>query len=193
MAGMERTGKTRRGAARIGLARQIKKQRRIGKLSNNKIKQVKQELDRIRDLAGGLLTPQEVVKHAKDKNSFLHKYFEWNNNRAAECYRIEQARHLIRMVYVKVESNGEELSIRGFVSLTTDRPLGYRDTMEVVGKKQTRTQLLQDVYSGLGSIQRKLATVSAVAASCNRKTMDIIEREIKALPERTKTAEKKAA
>lgn len=41
------------------------------------------------------ITPQEVLEKARDENSELHKCFEWDNDIAAEKYRLEQARKII--------------------------------------------------------------------------------------------------
>lgn len=43
----------------------------------------------------GRLTPNAVVEAAKDKASPLHEFFQWDNKKAAEAWRIEQARNLI--------------------------------------------------------------------------------------------------
>lgn len=50
----------------------------------------------------GRLTPDEVVKAAKDPKSVLHEYFTWDDSEAAEAWRTEQARRLIRSVTVVV-------------------------------------------------------------------------------------------
>jgi hypothetical protein len=42
------------------------------------------------------VTPKEILEKAKDPKSPLHKYFEWDNSKAGEQYRIYQARHLAR-------------------------------------------------------------------------------------------------
>lgn len=50
----------------------------------------------------GQLTPEFLVKEAERKNSPFHKFFEWDNGRAAHKHRIEQARFLIRSVRVVI-------------------------------------------------------------------------------------------
>jgi hypothetical protein len=47
----------------------------------------------------GLLQPFDVVEAARDPGSPLHDSFEWNDSVAAERYRLEQARRLIRTVW----------------------------------------------------------------------------------------------
>jgi len=66
------------------------------------------ELKRICDENGGVLRVEDVVDAARPHNSLLHRYFEWNDSVAAEKYRMEQARHLIKIIVVPmaVEDGG---------------------------------------------------------------------------------------
>jgi len=69
----------------------------------------------------GVLTPQIVVEDARPKNSVLHDRFTWDDAEAAEAYRLDQARDLIRSVRVQyVEHDGQISSTRAFVNI--DRP-----------------------------------------------------------------------
>jgi hypothetical protein len=56
------------------------------------------------------LQPQEVVASARNPESPLHSFFEWDDTRAAESWRIHQARNLIRSV--RLEITIEEQSIK---------------------------------------------------------------------------------
>ncbi len=65
-------------------------------------------------------TAEEVVRAARPKRSLLHPHFEWNDTAAAEEYRREQARWLLRHIAV-VESNGEERPpTRAFHAVTVE-------------------------------------------------------------------------
>lgn len=50
-----------------------------------------------------VVTPENVLKVAKDPNTELHKNFEWDDTVAANKYRLQQARMLITMLVVKTE------------------------------------------------------------------------------------------
>jgi hypothetical protein len=56
----------------------------------------------------GAVTPKALVEVARDAKSPIHQYFEWNDEVAAEKYRLYQARTLIKCIYIK-ESNGTEI------------------------------------------------------------------------------------
>jgi hypothetical protein len=49
---------------------------------------------------GDSYTLQQVVDKGRNKDTELHKCFEWNDTVAAEKYRCEQARHVIAMLAV---------------------------------------------------------------------------------------------
>lgn len=48
----------------------------------------------------GCCKPQMLVKRAEPMDSPIHNQFTWDNDEAAEQYRIEQARNLIRSVRI---------------------------------------------------------------------------------------------
>lgn len=49
---------------------------------------------------GGIITPAQVVEHARDPESVLHQYFEWDDTEAARRFRLVQAGNLISRVRV---------------------------------------------------------------------------------------------
>jgi hypothetical protein len=62
----------------------------------------------------GAVTAQDVVDVARSSNSPLHRYFEWDNAKAANMYRVEQARNMLRSIKVKYVERGEERVTRAF-------------------------------------------------------------------------------
>lgn len=67
-----------------------------------------QELENLRQQNGGQLKTAEVVDAARDNRSALHPHFEWDNHKAAEMYRQNTARRLVRAVIVKPEENDSD-------------------------------------------------------------------------------------
>lgn len=51
-------------------------------------------------------TPQEVVDAARSEEAPIHRHFEWDDFKAAEEHRRNQARHLLRSIVIS--SEGEE-------------------------------------------------------------------------------------
>jgi hypothetical protein len=105
-----------------------------GTIAGIQAEQVSAELLRIRE-AGGVLTPPAVVEAARPPEAPLHRAFEWDDGRAAEQYRLTQARRLIRMVilidppsgrtvaqfhHVNVQAGGRRYEPIDFVVATPD-------------------------------------------------------------------------
>lgn len=67
----------------------------------SKYDQVKKELERIYE-RDGFLKPSLIVEEARAENSPLHPYFEWDDSKAGENYRRDQARKLIKEIKVEI-------------------------------------------------------------------------------------------
>jgi hypothetical protein len=65
-----------------------------------------QELMRIQAESNGELTPKQVVNSAKNPKSPLHDWFEWDNDKASELYRLTQARTLINQIDIEIKYDG---------------------------------------------------------------------------------------
>ena len=76
------------------------------------------ELNRIREKRGSL-KPEFVVEESKDKNAVLHNCFTWDNKKAAELWRKQQASDLIRNIVCIVVNENVETEIRAFVNVIT--------------------------------------------------------------------------
>lgn len=122
----------------------------------------KQELEIIRSENGGFLRPIDVLNYARDEKSALHEYFEWDDNEAAEKYRLAQARALIRVAVVVEERTSAK--VRAYVSLSNDRTAegGYRAIAEVINDEVLRETLLADAMKELAVFQRKYQQLKAV-------------------------------
>ena len=69
----------------------------------------------------GLLTPQVVVDDARNPESGLHQYFEWNVKKAAEQHWLTTAADLIRHAKVTIiNADQQTVEIRAFVNIRED-------------------------------------------------------------------------
>src|ERR1700680_1931431 len=64
-------------------------------------------LAQIAAASNGHLTPKAVVSEARNNRSVLHRHFEWDDAVAAEAFRLDQARTLIRSIRVVDNENDE--------------------------------------------------------------------------------------
>lgn len=76
------------------------------------------ELEKIRSNHGEL-RPEYVVEDAKDENSILHDYFDWDDTSAAAKYRAQQARVLINNIKVEIKTTKISCNVRAFVNVVT--------------------------------------------------------------------------
>jgi hypothetical protein len=96
--------------------------------SKAKAEMVGAEIEALLEEAGGELTPGQIIKAAREPESAMHPLFEWNDTAAAQQYRLEQARLLLRSVTVSVETNDGARTVRAFVTYTpADAPEGSRE------------------------------------------------------------------
>ncbi len=74
----------------------------------------------------GIITPADLVRAAKKKNSPLHQCFEWDDTEAAKAHRISQASHLLRCIEVMIEREDETVfCVRAFHHISTEQKQGY--------------------------------------------------------------------
>lgn len=88
--------------------------------------------DVLRDVAqanGGELRPGDVVDAARDEESPIHAWFEWDDSTAAEAYRVDQARDLIKSVRVIRDDRPEEPV---FVHVSHGRNCHYVEAAQIV-------------------------------------------------------------
>ena len=108
-----------------------------------------QELEKI-NVKYGIIEPQVVIKEAKPKKSTLHSCFEWDDSIAAEKYREDQARYIIRAIDVTIiENYNTSEPIKAFVHLKELNESGYRQTTDVMGDKRLRELLLKQAFEEL--------------------------------------------
>jgi len=114
------------------------------------------ELEAIRKKHHGVLKAEDVVAAAWSESSPLHSHFEWDDTRAAQEYRVWQARQLIRYVVIMVPRYKKP--IIAYVSLKGDRHNdggGYRSIVDVLSDVEQRKMLLAEALQDLQVWQDK--------------------------------------
>lgn len=120
---------------------------------------VKAELEALKQK--GVIAPHAVVDAAKDPDSALHSCFTWDDSEAAHKYRLEEARRLLRVYVVEVQSGGKVVPARAYVSLSSDRKSGggYRAIVDVLSDADLKSQLLQDAFREFETFRQKYESV----------------------------------
>lgn len=107
---------------------------------------------------GASATPQQIVERAKDPNSELHRCFTWNDTVAAEKWRLEEARTIVRHLVIEDKSKDKEApEIRYFHRIDSG---GYRQAEMVFRKEDDYKKLLQQAYADLQAFKRKYSSLS---------------------------------
>lgn len=98
----------------------------------------------------GELTPDDVVKDARNPNSPLHSFFEWDDGAAADQYRLNQARGLIRsVVAIYVSDDKPAIRTRAYVHVAEPGAQHYRETTHALSQAKTRKLVLQRAWNEL--------------------------------------------
>jgi hypothetical protein len=116
-----------------------------------------EELERIQEVYNGI-SPQVVVEESKPEDATLHKCFEWNDTKAADKYREQQARVLIaNIVTVKLEEEQEEIKpVRAFINVVDcDEPAKYVSLNTALNDENYRRQMLDNALKELISFKQK--------------------------------------
>lgn len=127
-------------------------------------------LDQLQGENGGRLTPRVVVDAARPDESPLHPCFEWDDLRAAELYREDQARHVINSVRVVQRSDdprAEARVLHAFVSLseqTDDGPeRGYIPLARVLNDAALLKQAMDRAAAELRAFEDRYREFDLIA------------------------------
>lgn len=100
----------------------------------------------------GAITPAIVLADAKSKDSPLHPAFEWDNKKAADKYRLQQASYIIRSIKVLHTPDAEP--VRVFVSVETEDDNEYQTRAHVLSDDELRRKTLHRILgSALGELR----------------------------------------
>lgn len=119
---------------------------------------VGEHIEMLRKQFKGELTPKDVLDDARNDNSPLHSFFEWNDGEAAEAYRLQQARGLIRSVvaiYVDEEQQKPAVRVKAYVHINEPVAPHYREVGHAMSQKRTRDLVLQRAWREFQSWRRR--------------------------------------
>ena len=100
------------------------------------------------------LTPKTLLDANRDVDTPLHDYFEWRDDVAAEKYREEQARYVIRSIVV-IPDDVEKPEVRAYCSVLVDSKPEYKHVDTVVKSVDFTQQMLENAKRELFAFQTK--------------------------------------
>ncbi len=108
---------------------------------------------------GDEVTPQQIVSRAKDPDTELHKCFEWDNNKAADSYRLFQARKVLGNIIVLTmdtkKPKADPIQFRVLMKNETGQGSGYKQTLVMVKNEDEYQKLLEQAKRELRAFKTK--------------------------------------
>ncbi len=113
----------------------------------------------------GIITPADLVRDAKKKNSPLHRCFEWDDTEAAKAYRITQAQYILRQIEVMVEREDEtSFTVRAFHHVDTEQHKGYTTVENARNDPEMWDSVLLQAIAEIKSWQQKYRNIQEFAS-----------------------------
>lgn len=106
-------------------------------------------------------TTSEIVEMARNKNSSMHQYFEWNNKTASEEYRKIQAQRLVKnfvLVRHEPEKKPEKTMFR-LVEATSERSNTYAPIQFFLQNRDEYQDLLHRAMIELEGIRKRYSNI----------------------------------
>lgn len=128
-----------------------------------------EELRRIEEANDGILRPRDVVDESRPEEAPLHPAFEWRDEVAAEKYREDQARQVIRSVRVVREEAPDKGPLLAYVHVQRPateeeaNPQGYLSTATVMSDADLRQQVIEDAISQYEALHRRYQHIEELA------------------------------
>lgn len=102
------------------------------------------------------LTAKSLLDANRPKEAPLHGEFEWDDSKAAEQYREQQARHIINCLCVKPEKSDQE-PVRAF--FTISQP-SYESISVILQSAEKHSSLLDLALKELNAFKAKYNTLT---------------------------------
>lgn len=129
-----------------------------------------EELARIHEKRGSL-TPAGIVDESRPEQAPLHPVFEWDDWKAAEEWRKQQAKQLVCCIVVQQETaKAETVEVRAFEHVQG----GYHPVQVVLRDPYMKLELIRDVLKITDAYKEKLRSLIDVSPTVER-TIETID------------------
>lgn len=121
---------------------------------------------------GDEISPEQIVEKARNESTELHKCFDWDNDVAADKWRITQARTIMRqLVVVRQEPEKDEPSEPVRVFMVTNTNSTYKPLEVILSKPDEHAALLDRALNELVAFKNKYRILSEL-----KDVFDVIDR-----------------
>lgn len=104
------------------------------------------------------LTARTLLDANKPKNAPLHNDYEWNDEIAAEEWRLHQSRHFLNSLTITMITEKNEQTLVRAVFITTEKSK-YEPITAIIQDKSKYSELLETAKQELYAFQRKYANL----------------------------------
>lgn len=122
------------------------------------------EIDKMAKRRRGKITPQQVLDAARDEDNPLHSFFDWDDDEAAENWRLHQARTLIKSVKIEIQTTTTKIKAVGFVrdpSKDSDDS-GYVSVKSVKNDEDAQREILISEFDRARSALKRARKIALV-------------------------------
>lgn len=108
---------------------------------------------------GDKFSPEDIVEAARDESSELHKCFEWNDEVAAQKWRLHTARMLVNQLVVRTKTS-DNIPVAVRVISSASEVNTYVPTKMLIKSESDYADLLARAKRELQAFQQKYSTLS---------------------------------
>jgi len=106
-------------------------------------------------------TPENIVKAAQSKKSEMHNCFTWEESKAAESWRLFEAKQLVNHLIVNYsvvtkKDEKAEITVNVYSSIPTDEGRMYVKTTDALDNEILKEMIRSEVRSLLSQIRNKM-------------------------------------
>lgn len=120
-------------------------------------------IDTIASRNNGLCHPQDLVDDARPPTSPIHPLFEWDDEVAAELFRRDQARQVIRLIRPMIADDGTRAPFPAYVHVNIAGQDGYMRTDQARSQDEVWAEVLDDALKQLTGLEKRYKHLSELA------------------------------
>lgn len=123
-------------------------------------KKIGRALQKVQDEAPGEKGyPQRVVDAARNPRNALHKHFTWDDQEAAEAYRRDEARTIIRSIRI-VDDEGDDKP--AFISVSSKGGQRYHSLDAVMASAELQLAVLKSAERDLAAFEKRYTELADI-------------------------------
>jgi len=114
-------------------------------LQKEDAQEIGEAIERLLKERDGQLRPEDVVEDSKNPLSIFNKYIHWDDESAANKWRIHQARNIINSIRIVIEDIDSKPLVNAFVNITVlEQGKRYIAVKTAMNNKEYYKQLLDE-------------------------------------------------